>query len=84
MPTLPQTANLLTKDFPLPTTFRVGLAYDVITRGEQPAHGAGRLQPAEQQYAGLQAGERVDVEQRIGGSNFGFALPGQLQLHRGQ
>jgi hypothetical protein len=29
-PTLPQTANLLTKDFPLPTLFRVGLAYDVI------------------------------------------------------
>jgi hypothetical protein len=30
VPTLPQTSNLLTKDFPLPTTFRVGLAYDVI------------------------------------------------------
>jgi len=31
VPGIPQPSELKTKDFPLPTTFRVGLAYDVLT-----------------------------------------------------
>ena len=46
---IPQPTRLRTKAFPLPTTFRVGLAYDLLTGNSNQADVPVRLQPAEQQ-----------------------------------
>ncbi|HXE57865.1 MAG TPA: PorV/PorQ family protein [Gemmatimonadales bacterium] len=75
VPEAPQPGQFRTKDFPLPTVFRVGLAYDLVT-GE-----ANRLtlladfnQPNNNQ-AGFTGGAEW-ASQRLGGSPFGVALRG--------
>jgi hypothetical protein len=75
VPTLPQTANLLTKDFPLPTTFRVGLAYDVITGESNRLTVLGDFNQPNNNTPGFTLGSEW-MSNRIGGSNFGFALRG--------
>jgi hypothetical protein len=74
-PTLPQQANLLTKDFPLPTTFRVGLAYDVITGESNRLTVLGDFSQPNNNSPGFAVGSEWQ-SQKIGGSNFGFALRG--------
>src|SRR5215213_2109652 len=74
-PTLPQQANLLTKDFPLPTTFRVGLAYDVLTGESNRLTVLGDFSQPNNNSPGFAVGSEWQ-SQKIGGSNFGFALRG--------
>ena len=62
-PTLPQQANLLTKDFPLPTTFRVGLAYDVITGDNNRLTVLGDFNQPNNNKPGLRGRQRVEVQQ---------------------
>ncbi|MGH7514619.1 MAG: PorV/PorQ family protein [Gemmatimonadales bacterium] len=75
VPTLPQQANLLTKDFPLPTTFRVGLAYDIITGENNRLTAMGDFNQPNNNKPGFAFGSEWQ-SQKIGGSNFGFALRG--------
>lgn len=75
VPTLPQQANLLTKDFPLPTTFRVGLAYDVITGDNNRLTVLGDFSQPNNNSPGFAFGSEWNSA-RIGGSDFGFALRG--------
>lgn len=74
-PTLPQQANLLTKDFPLPTTFRVGLAYDVMTGDNNRLTVLGDFNQPNNNKPGFAAGTEWSSS-KLGGSNFGFALRG--------
>jgi hypothetical protein len=75
IPTLPQQANLSTKDFPLPTTFRVGLAYDVVTGENNRLTVLGDFNQPNNNTPGFAFGSEW-MSNRIGGSNFGFALRG--------
>jgi hypothetical protein len=75
VPTLPQQANLLTKDFPLPTTFRVGLAYDIITGENNRLTALGDFNQPNNNKPGFAFGSEW-MSQKIGGSNFGVALRG--------
>jgi hypothetical protein len=75
VPTLPQQSNLLTKDFPLPTTFRVGLAYDVITGDNSRLTMLGDFNQPNNNKPGFAVGSEWQ-SQKLGGSNFGFALRG--------
>jgi hypothetical protein len=74
-PTLPQEATLNTKEFPLPTTFRVGLAYDVITGGNNRLTVLGDFNQPNNTTPGFAFGTEW-MSTRIGNSNFGFALRG--------
>ncbi len=82
IPTLPQQANLLTKDFPLPTTFRVGLAYDVITGETNRLTVLGDFSQPNNNSPGFAFGSEW-MSQRLGGSNFGFALRGSYSYSGG-
>ncbi|HEY8258117.1 MAG TPA: PorV/PorQ family protein [Gemmatimonadales bacterium] len=75
VPTLPQQANLLTKDFPLPTTFRVGLAYDLITGDNNRLTLLGDFSQPNNNTPGFAFGSEW-MSNKIGGSDFGFALRG--------
>jgi hypothetical protein len=75
VPTLPQQSNLLTKDFPLPTTFRVGLAYDLITGDNNRLTMLGDFNQPNNNKPGFAVGSEWQ-SQKLGGSNFGFALRG--------
>lgn len=74
-PTLPQQANLSTKDFPLPTTFRVGLAYDVIAGDDNRFTVLGDFSQPNNNTPGFSFGGEW-MSNRIGDSDFGFALRG--------
>jgi len=74
-PTLPQQADLSTKDFPLPTIFRVGLAYDVITGDNNRLTALGDFNQPNSNKPGFSFGAEW-ASQKLGGSNFGFALRG--------
>ncbi|HEU5040951.1 MAG TPA: PorV/PorQ family protein, partial [Gemmatimonadales bacterium] len=74
-PTLPQQADLSTKDFPLPTTFRVGLAYDVIAGENNRFTVLGDFNQPNNNTPGFAFGGEW-MSNRIGGSDFGFALRG--------
>ena len=72
---LSQQANLSTKDFPLPTTFRVGLAYDVIAGENNRFTVLGDFSQPNNNTPGFAFGGEW-MSNRIGGSDFGFALRG--------
>ena len=74
-PTLPQEAQLTTKDYALPTTFRVGLAYDVITGDNNRLTVLGDFNQPNNNSPGFAFGSEWQSN-RIGNSNFGFALRG--------
>jgi hypothetical protein len=74
-PTLPQEAQLATKDYALPTTFRVGLAYDVITGDNNRLTVLGDFNQPNNNSPGFAFGSEWQSN-RIGSSNFGFALRG--------
>jgi hypothetical protein len=75
VPTLPDQSNLRTKDFGLPTTFRVGLAYDVLTGEDNRLTVLGDFNQPNSNTPGFVFGSEW-MSRRLGGSNFGFALRG--------
>lgn len=69
--------ELLTKDWGLPATFKVGVAYDVISNGSTRLTTAGEFwQPRSNDVSGAVGAEWAMT--RIGGSGFDFALRGGL------
>jgi hypothetical protein len=74
-PELPQPAELKTKGFPLPTVFRVGLAYDLITGTSNRLTLLSDFNQANNNRAGFAAGGEWALSQ-LGGSPFGVALRG--------
>ncbi len=73
VPTLPQPGQLRTKAFPLPTTFRVGLAYDVISAASTRVTVLGEFNQATSNKAGFGFGTELALN-RLGGSGFGAAV----------
>ncbi len=71
----PQQAEFRTKDFPLPTIFRVGLAYDLIAGDNNRLTLLSDFNQPNNNAAGFSAGGEW-MSQRLGGSPFGFALRG--------
>lgn len=75
VPTLPQQSDLTTKDFPLPTIFRVGLAYDMISGDNNRLTVLGDFNQPNSNKPGFAFGGEWATD-RLGGSNFGFAVRG--------
>jgi hypothetical protein len=75
VPQNPQISEFKTKDFPLPTIFRVGLAYDVIAGDLNRLTVISDFNQPNNNGAGFSAGGEW-MSQRLGGSNFGFAVRG--------
>jgi hypothetical protein len=75
VPTIPQPSELRTKDFSLPTTFRVGLAYDLMAGEASRLTLMSDFNQATSNKAGFTAGGEFAAN-RLGGSGFGFALRG--------
>ncbi len=75
VPGLNQPSQLRTKDFPLPTLFRVGLAYDLM--GGESSHLTllSDFNQSTSNKAGFSVGSEF-ASTRLGGSGFGFALRG--------
>jgi hypothetical protein len=75
VPQNPQPSEFRTKDFPLPTIFRVGLAYDLVAGDNNRLTLLSDFNQPNNNAAGFSAGGEW-MTQRLGGSNFGFALRG--------
>jgi hypothetical protein len=75
VPTLPQQSNLLTKASPLPTTFTVSLAYDLIAGDNSRLTVLGDFNQPNNNKPGFVFGSEWSSS-RLGGGNFGFALRG--------
>jgi hypothetical protein len=75
VPTLPQPARLRSKGFPLPTTFRVGLAYDLLTGANNRLTFLSDFNQPNNNSAGFVVGGEWALN-RLGGSNFGVAVRG--------
>ena len=74
-PQLPQPGQLKTKGFPLPTVFRVGLAYDLLTGATNRVTVLSDFNQSNNNRAGFAAGGEWAMNQ-LGGSPFGVALRG--------
>ncbi|HJS47630.1 MAG TPA: PorV/PorQ family protein [Gemmatimonadales bacterium] len=74
-PTVPIEGQLRTKDFSLPTIFRVGLAYDLFTGEDSRLTLLGDFNQPTSAKAGFVFGGEW-AAQRLGGSGFGAALRG--------
>lgn len=70
-----QPAVYRTTGFSLPTTFRVGLAYDVVAAGNNRLSVMGEFNQQNSNKAGYGVGAEL-ASNRLGGSNFGLALRG--------
>jgi len=75
VPSNPQPGEFRTKDFPLPTIFRVGLGYDLIAGDNNRLTLLSDFNQPNNNAAGFSAGGEW-MSQRLGGSPFGFALRG--------
>ena len=75
MPSLPQPSRFRTKAFPLPTTFRVGLAYDLITGSNNRLTFLSDFNQPNNNRAGFSAGAEW-ASRNLGGSGFSAALRG--------
>jgi hypothetical protein len=75
VPTLPQQADISTKGFPLPTTFRVGLAYDLISRENSHLTVLGEFNQPNSNKPGFGVGAEW-MTAKLGDTGFGFALRG--------
>jgi hypothetical protein len=75
VPTNPQPTTFRTKSFNLPTTFRVGLAYDLITGDNNRLTLISDFNQPNNTGAGFVFGGEWNT-QRLGGSAFGFAARG--------
>jgi hypothetical protein len=75
VPQNPQPSQFRTKDYPLPITFRVGLAYDLLTGDNNRLSLISDFNQPNNNGAGFSAGGEW-MSERLGGSPFGFALRG--------
>jgi hypothetical protein len=75
VPSVPQPATFRTKDFPLPTVFRVGLAYDLLAGENSRLTMLGDFNQPTNNKAGFSLGSEFAVN-RLGDSPFGVALRG--------
>jgi hypothetical protein len=75
VPSNPQPSQFRTKAFALPTTFRVGLAYDLITGDNSRLTAISDFNQPNNSSAGFVFGGEW-MSQRLGGSPFGFAARG--------
>jgi hypothetical protein len=75
VPQNPQPSQLRTKSFNLPTSFRVGLAYDLITGESNHLSVIGDFNQPNNNSAGFGVGGEW-MSQKVSGSPFGFALRG--------
>jgi hypothetical protein len=75
IPSLPQPGQLRTKGFPLPTMFRVGLAYDLIGNEKSRLTLLSDFNQGNQNRAGFSGGGEWAMNS-LGGSPFGFAVRG--------
>src|SRR3954447_853520 len=75
VPSNPQPSQFKTTGYNLPTTFRVGLAYDLITGDNNRLTVLSDFNQPNNNSAGFSAGGEW-MSQRLGGSPFGFALRG--------
>ena len=75
VPSAPQPAELRTKGFPLPTTFRVGLAYDIVTGTANRLTFLADFNQPNNNRAGFSGGAEW-MSKNLGGSAFGVALRG--------
>jgi len=75
VPTLPDQSDLRTKEFALPVTFRVGLAYDLMTGDNNRLTVLGDFNQPNSNTPGFVFGSEW-MSQHLGGSDFGFALRG--------
>jgi hypothetical protein len=75
VPGIPQPSRFRTKAFPLPTTFRVGLAYDVLAAGSNRLTLLGDFNQPNNNKAGFSGGAEW-MSRNLGGSNFSAALRG--------
>lgn len=82
LPTLPQQADLSTKDFPLPTTFRVGLAYDLLSHENSHLTVLGDFNQPNSNKPGFVVGGEW-MTSKLGDTNFGFALRGSYSYAAG-
>lgn len=70
IPNVPQPAQLRSKAFPLPTTFRVGLAYDLVAATSTRLTVLGDFNQPTNNKAGFSFGGELSFG-RLGGSGFG-------------
>lgn len=75
VPSNPQPSQFRTKDFPLPTMFRVGVAYDVVAGDNNRLTVMSDFNQPNNNGAGFSAGGEW-MSERLGGSSFGVALRG--------
>ncbi len=75
VPSLPQPSRFRTKAFPLPTTFRVGLAYDLITGSNNRLTFLSDFNQPNNNRAGFSAGAEW-ASRNLGGSGFSAAVRG--------
>ncbi len=75
VPQNPQPGELRTKDYPLPTIFRVGLAYDIITGTNNHLTLMSDFNQPNNNGAGFSGGAEW-MSQGLGGTPFGFAVRG--------
>jgi hypothetical protein len=75
VPSADQPGLLKSKAFPLPTTFRVSLGYDILTTTSKRFSLLGEFNQPNNNRAGFSMGGEY-AWQRISGSNFGLALRG--------
>jgi len=79
VPTLPQPGKLRSKGFPLPTTFRVGIAYDLLGQETSRLTLLSDFNQANNNRAGFSAGGEWALD-KLGGSDFGVALRGSYSF----
>jgi hypothetical protein len=82
VPTLPQQADLSTKGFPLPTIFRVGLAYDLLSQENNRLTVLGDFNQPNANKPGFVFGGEW-ASSKLGGSSFGFAVRGSYSYYGG-
>jgi hypothetical protein len=75
VPSADQPGQYRTKSFPLPTTFRVALGYDLMSSTSNRLSVIGEFNQPNNNRAGFSLGGEYAMN-RIGGSNFGAALRG--------
>ncbi|MBW8772758.1 MAG: PorV/PorQ family protein [Gemmatimonadetes bacterium] len=75
IPSQDQPATLRTKAFPLPTTFRVSLGYDLMSSTSNRLSLIGEFNQPNNNRAGFSMGGEYAIN-RIGGTSFGGALRG--------
>jgi hypothetical protein len=75
VPSAPQPSQLRTKGFPLPTTFRVGLAYDLVTSTANRFTVLADFNQPNNNRAGFSGGLEWNSK-NLGGSPFGAAIRG--------